>query len=205
VQEDKDIGKVKEDAVHSRSRTEQKPSEGVSEPDVPEAPNAGRLSREHTYDTKLDGPQIPAGGGVTEHDEVEKYHPEKQTDTIGQDKSLGSTASYEEAVKIAGQMLKASLITEEELPAKIKQLASADKGVLNDYRKMITQATTKPELGLQKQASVDAVETVVTTSSSNNENRDELKTTLQSLFRLDKRNRDFEQFEEERGANSLWR
>lgn len=204
VQKDPDIGKVMDDKVHSRSKDEKKPSEGVSEPEVPKSPDAGRLSREHTYDNNLNLPNIPAGDGVTERDTVEKYHPEKQEKIRGQVSNTDSSAAYDEAVKIAGMMLKANKITAEELPSKILQLANAEPNVLNDYKKMLN-TYAKTEKGMKKESSLDAVESLVQNPSDTAEDRSELTNKLQSMFRLDRQNRDFENFKEEKGNPNLWR
>jgi len=103
-------GKTHADQAHSLGVDEKKPSDGMSEPSVPEAPNAGQLNREHTYDANLNGPEIPAGGGMNpEYDQNEKNEPEKLDQTLGKD--MGVNASADKAVRIAGQMLKANMIS----------------------------------------------------------------------------------------------
>ena len=190
-------GKVKGDQTHSLAVTEQKPSEGMESPDVPEAPNAGQLTREHTVDNKLDGPEIPAGGGSnSEYDQNEKNDPEKLDQMLGKQNDLAAMASHDEAVKVAGQMLKANLITIDELPSKVTELSRATPEILRDYENMLrTASTTK---GMQKQSSSDAVETAfVQRTAATEENT--LKNDIQSLFRLDGRNRDHERYANEQG------
>jgi len=196
-------GKVKEDKTHSLAVTEQKPSEGMEAPDTPEAPNAGQLAREHTVDNKLDGPEIPAGGGSNpEYDQVEKYDPEKQDQLLGKQNDIAAMASHDEAVKIAGQMLKANLITIDELPNKVNELSKATPEALRDYENMLHTASA--EKGMQKEASSDAVETALVQKTTGTETAT-LKDDIQSLFRLDGRNRDHERYANEQGNLRLFR
>jgi len=198
-------GKVKSDETHSLAVTEKKPSEGISEPSVPSAPNKGRLSKEHTYDNTLNLPEYPAGGGMnSEYDTNEKNKPEKTDQLLGLQHGGAATASSDEAIKIAGQMVKANLITIDDLPAKIQELSRASKEVLKDYEKLISKASSNK--GMQKQASSDeAVETSAIVQKTNvTETQDTLKDGIQSLFRLDVRNRDHERYTKEEGNTRLF-
>lgn len=196
-------GKVKEDKTHSLAVTEQKPSEGMNSPDVPEAPNSGQLTREHTFDNKLDGPEIPAGGGMnSEYDQNEKNKPEKLDQMLGKQNDIAAMASHDEAVKVAGQMLKANLITIDELPNKVNELSKATLGTLRDYENMLRKASV--EKGMQKEASSDAVETAFVQKTAGTEPKETLKNDIQSLFRLDGRNRDHERYKNEQGNLRLF-
>ena len=197
-------GKVKEDKTHSLAITEQKPSEGVEEASKPEAPNAGQLTREHTVDNKLDGPTIPAGGGSNpEYDTVEKYDPEKLDQMLGKQNDIAAMASHDEAVKIAGQMVKANLISIDELQNKVKELSQATPEIIRDYENMIRAAYSKK--GMQKEASADAVENpALVQKTAETDTKNQLKNDIQSLFRLDGRNRDHERYNNEQGSLRLF-
>jgi hypothetical protein len=200
-------GKTHADEKHSLGVDEKKPSEGMSEPSVPEAPEGGQLKREHTYTNDLDNPEYPAGGGSNpEYDTVEKYDPEKQEEILGKENDIAAMASrQEEATKIAGQLLKLNEITVDELPGKVKELSKASPELLADYQKLITKALgTK---GLRRQASKDSVETpfLLKTSGVQDENSGDLKETVQSMFTLDKRNKDYRDLVDDKGSHELWR
>ena len=208
LQDDPDInqtsgpgqGKIHVDKTHSLAVDEKKPSEGMDEPSVPEAPNAGQLQREHDVTNKLDGPTIPAGGGSNpEYDQNEKNDPEKLDQTLGKENDIAAMASVsrDEAVKIAGQMLKANLISIDELPNKVNQLSKATPEILKDVENLIQKAQgTK---GMQRQASADSVETPILqkTAGTQDDAKSDLKTNIQSLFRLEHRNRDHERYGQE--------
>lgn len=200
LENDKDIAPVKNDKPHANAADEPKPSEGVSEPSVPVAPNDGRLTNEHTVDKAKDGPEIPAGGGSNpRYDQNEKNKPEKQDQLLGLNNEI--KASNEEAVKVAGLMLKANKITVDELPATVNMLSKATPEILEDYRK---QASTQPvakqaddsSKGLQKQATVGAIETTLPVSTQANENggNPPLKDMVQRLFTLNHRNEQYAQY-----------
>ena len=116
-------------------------------------------------------------------------------------------AQHDEAVKIAGQMLKANLIKIDDLPAKVAELSKASAEILEDYKKMIRQASHESKKGLQKEAEAGKVETafVQQSSGTNDDPKSELKSGIQSLFTLDNRNKDFEKYSDERGNHNLWR
>lgn len=200
-------GKTHGDEKHSLGVDEKKPSEGMDEPDVPEAPNGGQLAREHTYTKDVDDPEYPAGGGSNpEYDTVEKYDPEKQEEILGKENDIAAMASSnEEAVKIAGQLLKLNEISIDELPSKVKELSKASPETLADYAKLIAKASgTK---GLQRQASKDSVETpfLLKTSGAQDENKGDLKTGIQSMFTLNRRNEDYQDLVDDQGNHKLWR
>ncbi|KKK52385.1 hypothetical protein LCGC14_3105450, partial [marine sediment metagenome] len=197
-------GKTHADEAHSLGIDEKKPSEGMEEPSVPEAPEGGQLKREHTYDNALEGPTIPAGGGMNpDYDQNEKNTPEKLDQTLGKENDIAAMAEIRDrATKIAGQLLKAQQITIDELPDKITELAKAGSRVLDDYENMMKAASTKK--GLQKAANVGSPETSfqINTPATDDE-QVTLKDNIQGLFKLDKRNRDYESHS---GSNPrLWR
>lgn len=196
-------GKTHADETHSLAVTEKKPSEGMDEPSVPEAKNKGQLTREHTYDNELDGPEIPAGGGMNpDYDENEKNKPEKQDQMLGKQDGGAALASHDEAVKIAGQMIKSNLITIDELPAKVQELSRVPKATLKDYERLIAVASSKR--GLQKESSAGAVETAFVQKTAANDTPNNLKDYIQSLFRLDQRNRDHEKWAQDKGNTRLF-
>lgn len=189
-------GKVKADKPHSLSVTEQAPSEGVSQPDVPKAPNQGRLKREEIVSNELDTPTIPAGGGMNStYDKNEKNTPEKQDQMTGIDHSGLATANMKadivkEATRIAGEMLKKNKISSDELSDQINHLSQLPMPLLKQYEyDLLKKADTHTEPGLQKKASSDAVETSlviqspVTTNASGS-----LVDQIQSMMTLNARN-----------------
>lgn len=198
-------GKVKSDKAHSLAVDEKKPSEGMSEPSVPEAPNGGRLQREHTVEKATDGPEIPAGGGSNPtYDTVEKYSPEKQDEILGKDNGLGAMAgNHELAVKIAGKLLKANKISVDELPTTINELSKKTVAeILDTFEEATKTAETKE--GIQKTAStVESLPPVVTNATPENKGSN-LVSDIKSLFTLDKRNEDYNRYSEER-ETKLWR
>lgn len=187
-------GKVKSDKPHSLAVDEKKPSEGMNEPSVPEAPNGGQLKNEHNYDTKLEGPTIPAGGGMnSEYDQNEKNKPEKLDQTLGKDNDL--FANRDLAIKIAGRMLKDQLITEDELPSKISQLSKVSPDILKDYENFFAKAANETK-GLQTKASAGSVESapiLQKTASTQPQNQD-IGKRLESLFTLERKNQDYEAY-----------
>lgn len=211
LQDDPDInpssgpgaGKTHVDKAHSLGVTEPKPSEGMSEPSVPDGGD-GQLAREHTYTNKLEGPTIPAGGGShPEYDQNEKNDPEKLDQTLGKENDLAAMAkNNDDAVKIAGQMLKANLITIDELSDQVKKLSGATPEILRDYENMIRNAETRR--GMQKEASADSVETVGIVQKTVNTNVRNFADDIQSLMTLNQRNEDHERYTQEKGNARLW-
>jgi hypothetical protein len=194
-------GKVKEDKTHSLAVTEQKPSEGVSKPQVPEAPNSGQLSREHTYDTKLNGPTIPAGGGMnSEYDQNDKNTPEKLEQMLGLQNGGASLASRDEAIKVAGRMVKCNLITIDQLSEQVTKLSKATPEILKDYDNMIANASK----GMQKESSNKTVETDAIIQRTTATDKPNLTNDIQSLFRLDQRNKDHERYTNDKGDTRLF-
>ena len=197
-------GKVKADETHSLGVDEKKPSDGMSEPSIPEAENGGQLKREHTYDNKLEMPEIPAGGGSNpEYDNVEKYKPEKQDELLGKENEIMASVSQDEAWKVANRLVKANLITFDDMQAKVNELSRGTPELLKSYEEALKIASTKK--GMQKTAS--GVESALpNTSESSPEGQEpEFKDVLQSLFRLDKRNLDHERYTQDRGNAGLYR
>lgn len=183
-------GKTHTDKTHSLAVDEVAPSEGVKKPDVPTAPSKGQLKNEHTFDNTLKGPEVPTGGGSNKkYDTNEDYDPEKTTETLG----LASTETYadakvdlvKEATRIAGEMLKKSMITPDELQDKISYLSQLPMPLLKQYEsEMITKkADLNIEAGLQKKASKDDVEVgLLITKGRAPESHDSLKEALQDAL-----------------------
>jgi len=187
-------GKIHVDKSHSLGVDEKKPSEGMDKPSVPEAPNDGRLKREHTVECPKDGPTIPSGGGShPEYDQVEKYDPEKQDQVLGKENDIAAVAAIrrDEAVKIAGQLLKLNQITIDDLPRKINELSKATPEIIKHYETFIRQASSSK--GLRKSASLEALEApIVQKTAGQDETQSGLKENVQNLFTLSKRNQDYE-------------
>ncbi len=186
-------GKVYQDKPHSLAVDEKKPSEGVNEPSVPEAPNGGRLSNETTVEKANKGPTIPAGGGQNaEYDKDEKNTPEKLDETLGKD--TNTLASKNLAIKIAGQLYKAGKISIDEMPKTIDKLSQkSEDEILEFYGQSFKTASSQ---GLTKKASTDEVENL--TVASNSTPKEEIGNAIQSLFRLDKQNKAYEVFSQNR-------
>lgn len=180
-------GKTHDDSTHSLAVDEKKPSEGMNKPDVPQAPNGGQLSREHSSEVPKDGPEIPTGKGMDpEKDKNKELEPEKTNRTLGNDTYVG--ASNDEAMKIAGQMLKANLISIDDLPNKVQELSKSTPEIRADYKKLIAQAyDTK---GMKKEASINTSE-IVFNNPTNDTNDSKSKNTIGDLFTLSKRNNDY--------------
>jgi hypothetical protein len=125
---------------------------------------------------------------------------------LGKENDLAAMASisHDEAVKVAGQMVKANLITIDELPNQVKILEGATPEILKNYEDMIRKAhSTK---GMKKAASADAVEdTSILQKTAGVETESGLKDKIQGLFRLEQRNQDFEKYAQEKGDARLWR
>lgn len=191
-------GKVKADETHSLAVDEKKPSEGMSEPSVPEDKNKGRLSREHTVDNTIEMPEIPTGGGMNPvYDQNEKNKPEKTDEILGKQNNvaLAEQEHKNKATKIAGQLLKSNKITIDELPDKIAELLRASPAILADYEKFVEKEASETNKGMQKAAQSDAVENIpVQSITPNTSNKSNLKSNIEDLFTLQKRNKDFERF-----------
>jgi hypothetical protein len=188
--DDSDITPVQSDKTHEFAADEKKPSEGLNEPIVPEAPNDGRLQNEHTVTKAKDGPEIPAGGGMNaDYDQNEKNKPEKLDQMLG--KSNEVVASTDEATKIAGQMLKANLISVDELPDTVRKLAKATPDILTDYRKQIVASESR---GLQKEATAGAVESLPIAASESPKVEMKFNEVVQGLFTLNNRNEQYEKY-----------
>jgi len=215
LQDDPDInpssgpgaGKTHGDTVHSLAVDEKKPSDGMSEPDVPAAPDDGRLKREHTVEKAKDGPEIPADGGMNpEYDNNEKNTPEKLDETLGKENDIAAMASQKnEAIKIAGQLLKLNHISTDELPSKVEELSNATPEILADYKKLLNQQATTTK-GMQKQQAAGTVETpILQKTAATEETENSLQQNIQSMFKLDERNRDHERHSDNRGSLGLFR
>lgn len=194
-------GKTHENKTHSLAVDEKKPSEGVSDPSVPEAPNGGKLAREHTVEKATDGPEIPAGGGMNpDYDQNKKNEPEKLEQMTGIQHDI-SLAKNDEAIKIAGQMLKANMITADELPEKVRELSAASDNTIADYKKLISQAyETK---GMKRQA--HGLEQPILTGTTNNQQPNDLQSSIQGLFKLEKQNQDYNRLVADSGNTRLWK
>lgn len=189
LDEDPDLGKVKADETHSMAADEKKPSEGVKEPEVPEAPNGGRLTNESTVEKAKDGPEVPAGGGMNpDYDENEKNKPEKMDQMLGKPNEV--VASSDEATKLAGRMLKANLINVDELPDTVKMLSKATPEILKDYDKRVFASQSQ---GLQKEATAGAFEKLPVVPTGEPMKLD-LKDAVRGLFTLTARNDQYEKY-----------
>jgi hypothetical protein len=194
-------GKVKGNQTHSLAVDEKKPSEGMSEPSIPEAPDGGQLKREHTYDNKLDMPEIPAGGGMnSEYDKNEKNTPEKQDQMLGKNNETYATDDSE-AIKLASRLAKANLITLDEIPDKVAMFRRFTPEQMKDYEDLLKKASTSK--GMQKEASVPDTE-VPNMTKSPTESEPTLQEGIQSLFKLEQRNKDYERYSSERGDHRLF-
>lgn len=192
LEDDPDIKPVKADETHSMAADEKKPSEGMSEPSVPEAPNGGRLTNEKTVEKAKNGPDVPAGGGTNPaYDENDKNTPEKLDQMLG--KSNEVVASTDEVTKLAGRMLKANLIAVDELPTMVKMLSKATPEILKDYETRVLASSSK---GLQKAATAGAVENIPIMPSGNT-NKVNFTEALQSLMTLQNRNNQYEKYMQE--------
>jgi len=208
LQDDPDInqsGKTHADQAHSLGVDEKKPSEGISDPEVPEAPEGGRLSLEHTVEKATEGPSFPAGGGTNpDYDQNKKNTPEKLDQILGKGNDIAAMASNEEAIKIAGQLLKAGQISADELPAKIEELSKASAEILEDYKKLLSNADTKK--GMQKEANAGTVESNLPSPTDNipEDAKGNLKEQIQKMFRLNARNKDYERMTSQKGDVRLY-
>jgi hypothetical protein len=211
LENDEDLGKVKNDQTHALAVTEKKPSEGMSEPSVPEAPNDGRLSREETVDTPKDTANIPAGGGQhPQYDRNEKNTPEKQERILGKENDLSAMASTQvdrtRAAKVAGQMLKAGKIEIAELEEKIQMLSQLDRDTLQVIEGTLKEASNDEHKGLEKEASQDTVESVVPVTTAGTDTGegsfDERVQKIASAFTLSKRINEFEDLNQRVGEGT---
>lgn len=199
-------GKTHEDKTHSLGVDEKKPSEGMEEPSIPEAPNDGRLAREHTVDKAKDGPTVPSGGGMNpDYDQNEKNKPEKQDQLLGKENDASATASvrHDDAVKIAGQLLKAQMITVDELSNKINELSKATPDILKDYQTLLKSANENK--GMRKQAKTGTLEgSIIRTAETKSDETNQLKDNVQQLFTLNNRNNDYERYVNKAGNPKLY-
>lgn len=187
LEEDKDLGKISDDKTHSMAQDEVKPSEGLAKVDIPEAPNDGRLTREHTVDKPKNLPEIPTGGGMNKtYDTNEKNTPEKTDEILGN--QGGKKASKDDIFKIAGELLKQNLISPNDLLAKVTELENASTSVIDDYKNILASA----KKGLQKEAS--GLEVPIVQKSTNKDNNSNLIQSLQQLSTLNQRNEEYRKF-----------
>lgn len=199
LDEDKNLGDIQADKPHSLAVDEQKPSEGMNEPEVPKAPNEGRLSREHTVDKAKDVPSIPTGKGMNpDYDNNEKNTPEKTNEMLGTQKNLVQ-AKRQNAIKIASQLLKANLISADDLPNKIAELETAS----DDQIKIAQESINKASKGLRGTKDGTENSSFINKEAAKNEPKRNLTDNLQSMFKLDQRNKDFERYSSEK-ENKLW-
>lgn len=199
-------GKTHVDKPHSLAVDEKKPTEGLNQPEVPEAPNAGQLSREHTYDNKLNGPTIPAGGGMnSEYDQNTKNTPEKTDELLGKVNDLGAKAETKElAVKVAGKLLKANKISIDDLSNKIDELSKKSTSeIFDEYDKAMKIAADSRGL-LEKKASNESVENIGIVQKSK-PNQINLSDQISDLWTLERRNKDHEKYMAQKGDLNLFR
>jgi len=188
------------------------PDEGVSKPDVPKAPNQGRLNREETVTNALEMPKIPAGGGQDPvYDQNTKNTPEKQEDVLGLERPLMASNNADirkEATRIAGEMLKQSKITSEQLNDQIEHLSQLTMPLLKQYEEdLLKKSDTNKDAGLDKTASVEAVETafVIPASTPIKGKEEGLVDQIQSLMTLSSRNDEYEKLKNEQGNMDAFR
>ena len=196
-------GKVKGDETHSLAVDEKKPSEGMSEPSVPEAPNAGRLTREHTVEKAKDGPEIPTGGGMNpEYDKNDKNKPEKTDEILGKQNNVALAEHRNKAMKIAGQLLKSNKITIDDFPNKVAELVNSSATILEDYENfLVHEASKSSDKGMQKAAQSGTIENIPVQQTAPNvdDKKGNLKNNIEGLFTLQRRNKDFERYSEQYG------
>jgi len=200
LQDDKDIAPVKSNKTHSMAKDEQPLTEGG--PDVPSAPSNGQLKNEHTFDNKLNGPDVPVGGGVNKQYDTNGNDPEKTTETLG---NTGTEVIAEakadivkEATRIAGEMLKQEKITTDDLQDKIAYLSQLPMPLLKQFETdVVKKAEQTFEAGLQKKASLDEMECnpgLLISRPSAPKNQGDLKSSLEEVFsygRHDLKKKDF--------------
>jgi len=186
--------------THPRAVTEEKPRAGLADPEVPTAPDDGRLSKEETSETPKDLPDVPVGGGMhPDYDKNKKNTPELQEDITGVDKAttLASTKDRKKAAQVAGLMLKAGRIETEDLETKIEELAKLEPGTLAAIEDSLKEASNADNKGLQKEASGVAetglpVVQASAKSESGSGSAENLIEATQSLFTLSERNSEHE-------------
>ena len=89
---------------------------------------------------------------------------------------------------------------------KINELAQASPAILADFENMIRKAS-RPK-GMTKDASADGIETALQLRSDPNkqgEGNGDLKASIQGLFQLDQRNKDYERYVKTDLNQKLWR
>ena len=140
----------------------------------------------------------------SDYDQNERNKHEKLDQILGKENDMAAMASRDEAVKIAGQMLKAQMITIDELPQTINKLSKATPEILKDYENMIRTASNAK--GLQKQAQSNSVESSVPQNVTGaDETQRQLKDNVQNLFTLNQRNQDYQRYVQNSGNPKLYR
>jgi len=138
-----------------------------------------------------DAPSIPAGGGTNaKYDKNEKNAPEKQTAHKGTVIAGGDAESLaakkEAATRIAGRKLKAGMISVDKLASEIEKLARYEPSDLKDLETALFGASKK---GLDTVAKGSEKPLVISERSNQRKIGEELKDSIQSLFKLDKANK----------------
>lgn len=136
-------------------------------------------------------PSIPAGGGTnSKYDKNEKNAPEKQTahkGTVIAGRDAESLAARKEAAtRVAGRKLKAGMISIDKLASEIDKLARYEPSDLRDLETALFGASKK---GLDTVAKGSEKPFVISEQSNQRKIGEELKDSLQSMFKLDKANK----------------
>jgi hypothetical protein len=195
-EDDEDIQPVQENKDHSHSGNEIKPREGDDGPDATEQGNASFMGHEEESIGDVPKspdhhPEFPAGGGQNaKYDRNERYAPEKQerdkgTVIAGSDEE--SLAARRKAAQVlAGKMVAGGLIQPAQIAEKIAQLERYQIEQIADLEKSIFGGASRK--GLDAVAKGAQTPLVVNASANEREPAGELKTKLQSLFTLNRRN-----------------
>ena len=99
-------------------------------------------------------------------------------------------------------MLKAKKITIDELPDKIAQLSNSTAEVLNDYENMLKEASTTKGLQKAAQGSTEMSFQQRSNPQAESSSTEDLQSKIQSFFKLDSQNRDYENTTG--GRDRLW-
>tara|TARA_B100000614_G_scaffold262909_1_gene300791 strand:+ start:255020 stop:260860 length:5841 start_codon:yes stop_codon:yes gene_type:complete len=195
-EDDEDIQPVQENKDHSHSGNEIKPREGDDGPDAPEQGNASFMGHEEESigdvpKSPEHHPEFPAGGGQnSKYDRNERYAPEKQErdkGTVIARRDEESLAARKKAAQVlAGKMVASGLIQPAQIVDKIAQLERYQIEQIADLEKSIFGGASRK--GLDAVAKGAQTPLVVNASANEREPAGELRTKLQSLFTLDRRN-----------------
>jgi len=131
-------------------------------------------------------PDIPTGGGSnSDYDKNEKNNPEKQEKIKGtviagsNEESL--TAQRNKAITVAARMLQADIITADQMPSKISELAQYNTDQISDIEKAMFGVVQK---GLDTVAQGTEKPLIIAESSNKRDKNAELSDRIQGLFSL---------------------